>query len=113
MSDTVFTILAGILFFLGAVCIIISVFGVFKFRFVMNRMQCAAIIDTLGLSLILGGLMVLTRSSQYIPKLLLILLIQWIGSPIAAHMVGRLEIRTDDTLGEHVTFEKEDTEEDA
>ena len=113
MTDTVCTILAAILFFLGTLVIVISVFGVFKFRFVMNRMHCAALIDTLGLTLILGGLMLITGNLQYIPKLLLILLIQWIGSPIAAHMVGRLEIRTDDTLGEHVAFEKEDTEEDA
>ena len=35
---------------------------------------------------------------EYIPKLVLVLVFLWIGSPIASHMVGRLEISTDDAV---------------
>lgn len=104
-------IISALLLLSGILVILLSVIGVFRFRFIMNRMHCAALIDTLGLFLILSGLMVLSGSVSYIPKLLLILIIQWIGSPIASHMVGRLEVRTDEGLASHMQFVAEDTEE--
>ena len=96
---------SAVLLFSGLLVIWISVFGVFRFRFVMNRMQSAAMIDTLGLFLILTGLMVVSGERSFILKLILILVFQWISSPIAAHMVGRLEINVDPDLNEHVVFE--------
>ena len=102
---------SAVLLFSGLLVIWISVFGVFRFRFVMNRMQSAAMIDTLGLFLILTGLMVVSGERSFILKLILILVFQWISSPIASHMVGRLEITVDPELNAHVVFEHH--EEDA
>lgn len=104
-------LLSAVLLFSGLLIIWISVFGVFSFRFVMNRMQSAAMIDTLGLFLILTGLMVVSGERSVILKLILILIFQWISSPIASHMVGRLEVTVDPELTEHVVFEHH--EEDA
>ena len=42
-----------------------SIFGVFRFRFVLNRMHCAAIIDTLGAMLLLLGLIVSAPEPAY------------------------------------------------
>ena len=96
--------------YLGYACILcglcalaLALYGVYHFRFVLNRMHAAALVDTLALSLTIIGLMLLCGSGAYIPKLLLILLIQWIGSPIASHMVARLEVRSDPRAGEHMT----------
>ncbi len=97
-------VFAAVFLFSGLIVVLLSVTGVFRFRFVMNRMHCAALIDSLGLFLILTGLMISAGSLSYIPKLLLILVIQWIGSPIASHMVGRLEVRTDDSIASHMHF---------
>ena len=66
-------LLSAVLLSAGLLVIWISVFGVFRFRFVMNRMQSAAIIDTLGLFLILAGLMVVSGELSVILKLILIL----------------------------------------
>ena len=104
-------IFSAVLLFSGLLVIWISVFGVFRFRFVMNRMQSAAMIDTLGLFLILAGLMVVSGELSVILKLVLILVFQWISNPIAAHMVGRLEVTVDPDLNAHVVFEHH--EEDA
>lgn len=112
MSETVRTVIAAVLIISGLVAVIVSVFGVFRFRFVMNRMHCAALLDSLALLLILTGAAVACGSMEYIPKLLLILVFQWIGSPIAAHMVGRLEVTTDETIGEHMDFERPEPEEE-
>ena len=112
MIETIRLIAALVLFFLGTVTILFSVFGVFKFRFVMNRMHSAALLDSLGLGLILIGLMLVTGKISWIPKLVLVLAIQWIGSPIAAHMVGRLEVTTNENLAEHMDIENHSYEEE-
>ena len=111
MSDVLRMVLSAVLLFSGILIIWISVFGVFRFRFVMNRMHSAAMIDTLGLFLILTGLMFVSGELPVILKLLLILLFQWIGSPIASHMVGRLEVSVDPDLQSHVAFEHHEEDE--
>ena len=106
------TVISGILLFSGILTVILSVTGVLRFRFIMNRMHCAALLDSLALLLILAGAAVAAGSMDYIPKLILILVFQWVGSPIAAHMVGRLEVNTDDSIGEHMDFERPEEGED-
>ena len=104
MSEILRYGLAVIFLLFGFISIGISVLGVFRYRFVLTRMQAAAIIDTLGLFFLLAGLMLLAWDLAYIPKLFLILAFQWIGSPIAAHMVGRMEIRTEKELKKHMVI---------
>ena len=105
MGETVRFVLSAALIGAGLLCVFFAILGVFKFRFVMNRMHCAAIIDTLGVLFLSAGLIVAAGSMEYIPKLLCIPLILWVGSPIASHLVGRLEISTDSDLGRHMEME--------
>ena len=49
---------ASALCILGGLCVLcVAVFGVYRFQYVMNRMHAAAMIDTLGIALIMLGLM--------------------------------------------------------
>ena len=105
MFETIRYIIAAILLLIGVASAAVSILGVFRFRFVMNRMHCAAILDTLSMAAICGGLMVATGSMDYIPKLLVALILLWVGSPIASHLVGRMELSTDETASEHVKKE--------
>lgn len=107
MFETIRLLAAGLLIAAGVIAGAISILGVFRFRFVMNRMHCAAILDTLSMAGIFGGLMVATGSLSYIPKLLAALVVLWVGSPIASHLVGRMEIATDETAQEHVKLEED------
>jgi len=102
MSMEVRTVLMAVCFVLSAVFILIAVLGVFKFKFVMNRMHCAAVIDSLGLGFLFAGLILYTQDMTYVPKLVLLLLLWWVGSPIAAHMAGRIEVETDPEIREHI-----------
>ena len=111
MSEIVRLVLAIICFVIGFICISISIFGVFRFHYVLNRMQSAAIIDTLGLLFLLLGLILISWDMGGFPKLALILAFQWVGSPIASHMVGRMEVRTDRSLSEHMEIKDERTDE--
>lgn len=110
MSDMIRFVLAAVLMLSGIVSAAISILGVFRFHFVMNRMHCAAILDTVSMVGILGSLMVISGSLEYIPKLLAALLILWLGSPAASHLVGRMEIDTDETAAEHIHVEDDNNE---
>ena len=105
MFETVRYIIAAILLLIGVASAAVSILGVFRFRFVLNRMHCAAILDTLSMASICGGLMVATGSMAYIPKLFAALVILWVGSPIASHLVGRMELSTDETADDHIKKE--------
>lgn len=112
MSEWIRFGLCALLAACGIFVIFTSVFGVFRFRFVLNRMHCAAIIDTLGTLFLLASLMLAANAPVYGWKLLCILLFLWIGSPIASHLVSRMELRTDRTALEHMEH-SEETEKDA
>ena len=61
---------AALLLLSGLVMEIIAVFGVYKFKFVLNRMHSAAIGDTLALLLVLAGLFVMKGFCLFSWKLL-------------------------------------------
>lgn len=105
MTDAIRYILAAVLILCGIGAAAISILGVFRFHFVMNRMHCAAIIDTVAMAGILGGLMVASGNMQYIPKLFAALVVLWVSSPVASHLVGKMEISTDETAAQHLNME--------
>ena len=107
MFDTIRYGIAAVLMLLGVAAGAVSILGVFRFRFVMNRMHCAAILDTLAMAGIFGGLMVAKASLAYTPKLLAALVVLWVGSPIASHLVSRMEIATDETAAQHIKVEED------
>ena len=91
-------------FALCALCILIGlfitfvgVFGFYKFKFILNRMHSAAIIDTLGLFFIVLGLViahgfpvndgVLDVTSI---KLCCVVLFLWLTSPVCSHVLAKL-----------------------
>ena len=107
MCETIRFCLASVLMLCGVIAGAVSILGVFRFHFVMNRMHCAAILDTISMAGILGGLMVATGSMAYIPKLAAALMVLWVGSPIASHLVSRMEMATDETAAEHIKLEED------
>ena len=106
MSEMLRFVLAAVFMILGVAAILLSVLGVFKFRFVMNRMHCAAITDTMGALCIIISLAIATGGLSSIVKLAIILCLAWIGSPISSHLVGRMELSTDETIQDHVKLKK-------
>ncbi len=84
-------IIASVFFILGVFIYVTGVLGIYKFKYVLNKMHCAALGDTLGLLLIaLGGIVYygFTFSSA---KLLLIVVFFWFTSPVASHLISLLE----------------------
>ena len=79
---------------------VISVAGVFKFKFILNRMHAAAICDSFALLLAMIGIAVAYGISFATAKVILILLLIWIASPVSGHLIARLEVTTDKHLSE-------------
>ena len=76
----------------------LEIFGVYRFRFVLNRMQIAATGDTLGIGLCLVGLMAANGFNWATAKMALVIVFLWCASPVSSHMIARMECATDGTL---------------
>ena len=78
----------------------VELLGVFKFKYVLNRMHAAAMGDTLGIGISLVGLMVLCGFSFTTLKMGLIIVFLWLASPVSSHLIARLEVTTNENLKE-------------
>ena len=76
----------------------IEIIGVFKMKFSLNRMHAAAIGDTLGLGSGLLGLMIISGLNFTTLKMLLVWIFLWCTSPVASHLIARMEYETNDNL---------------
>jgi len=92
-------ILASVFFILGVAVYITATIGIFKFKYVLNKMHVAAIGDTLGLLLItIGGICYFGFAFVSL-KIVLVLLFLWISSPVASHFIADLEYIINPDLG--------------
>lgn len=95
-------LIVGCLFILtGMVIFFTELFGVFHFKYVLNRMHAAAMGDTLGISACLIGLMIFSGLNFTTLKMLLIIVFLWFASPVSSHVLSRLEAATNDNLSAH------------
>lgn len=88
---------------LGGLFVILSgVLGVFRFRSALSRMHAAALIDTIGLLLMLLGLMIAQGLDVTSGKLAVIILLLWLTSPVSSHLLGRMEVTINDELDQNM-----------
>ena len=65
--------IAGLFLCGGMLFFIFSLIGFYRLNYVMNRIHAAALADTLGLGLVMVGLMILGKDVFHIAKHLLVL----------------------------------------
>lgn len=100
--------LAGAAFLLtGLGIFVIEMVGVFRFRYILNRMHAAAMGDTLGILFVIMGLITMRGFSMDSLKLFLVILFFWTASPVSGHMISRLEAMTNRDLGEIIMIHRE------
>lgn len=83
---------------IGVAAFLLEILGVFKFRYVLNRMHAAAMGDTLGIGAVLAGLMILFGFRFVTFKLALVLIFLWCASPVSSHLISRLECTINEDL---------------
>ena len=106
MFETLRFILCALLIGIGLIFEICAVIGVFRFHYVLNRMHAAALGDTMGILMIMLGLAVARGVNLLSLKLLLIIFLFWMASPVASHLIGRLELTTNEELDREVELWK-------
>lgn len=87
-------IIAAISIIIGLFVFLCATFGVFRLKYVMNKMHAAALGDTMGLFMVVLGLIILSGNVFVIAKFILIILFFWLTSPIATHMLAKVELLT-------------------
>ena len=94
--------LAGALLMLcGLGIFVIEMIGVFRFKYVLNRMHAAAMGDTLGIGFSLLGLILISVWNFTSLKLLFVIVFLWFSSPASSHLIARLEVTTDEEKDKH------------
>jgi multicomponent Na+:H+ antiporter subunit G len=93
---------------LGVVLFITEMIGIFKFKYVLNRMHIAGMGDTMGLSLTLLGTIVLSGLNFTSLKMGLVLVFLWLASPVASHLIARFEVTTNEELENYCKLPEEE-----
>ena len=79
-----------------------AIIGIFNFKFALNRMHSAAMNDTMAALCVIISLIILSGINASSIKFILIIFFLWITTPIASHLVAKLEVMTDNELLHHV-----------
>ena len=109
VGEWVRLLLGGALLLGGLLVFLIEIYGVFRFKYVLNRMQIA-LGDTLGITCSMAGLMLLSGFRFSTLKMAMVIVFLWIASPVSSHLLARLEAGTNEQLGEHCeVYEKLET----
>jgi len=96
-------ILAAMLMFAGLLILFATTMGLFRFHYVLNRVQAAAKCDTFGVLLTFSSLMVIFGWSIESLKLVLIVVFLWIANPVSSHLIAHLEFATNPKIREELT----------
>lgn len=94
-------ILGAVLISIGIAIFFVEIFGVFRFKYVLNRMHSAAMGDTLGLGCTILGLIILNGINFVSLKLFCVILFLWITSPVASHLMAQMEVETHKDLTQY------------
>lgn len=86
---------------IGVSAFVIEMIGVFKMKYVLNRMHAAAIGDTLGIGMTLLGLMILNGFNFTTLKFLLVIVFLWLTSPVSSHLIANLELTINEEEGHY------------
>lgn len=93
------------LFILGGLFVLgIATLGIFRLDYVLTRIHVAAKCDTLGIMLVLLGLMLRGVPLFSGLKMLLVIAFMWLAGPVSSHLIVRMEVlsckRSDKKCGE-------------
>ncbi len=97
----------------GLSIFVIQLIGVFKFKYVLNRMHAAAMGDTLGIGISLLGLMILSGINFTTLKMGLIIIFLWLASPVSSHLISRLETTIEEHMEDYCEMPDETDKEEA
>ena len=103
MLDVVRFAFSLVLTMVGLFVLISGVLGVYRFKYALSRIHSAALLDTVGILLLLLGVIIGQGFTAGSAKMLVVIGFLWITSPVAGHLIGRLEVTVNDELDRDMT----------
>jgi multicomponent Na+:H+ antiporter subunit G len=94
-------IIGSVFLFIGMFVFATGIRGIFKMRYVINRVHVAAFCQTLGMLTTTAGLCVISGLTLSTLKLIVIMLFIWITNPVLSSMVTKAEILSNDDPEEY------------
>lgn len=101
MFDLIRVIIGAAFIICGLIVFVFEMIGVFRFKYVLNRMHAAAMGDTLGIGFSLLGLAIICGLNFTSLKMICVIVFLWFSSPAASHLIARLEVSTDEEPEKH------------
>lgn len=102
---TVMEWIGVVLIGLGVLMMVWVTLNIFRLDFVINRMHITAMADSLASLLIFLGAALAWGLQSVSLKLILIIALQWITSPVCGHLIVQMEYAVVDDLQEHAVIE--------
>ena len=96
------------LILMGLLVFVIQLIGVYKFKYILNRMHAAGMGDTMGISLCLLGTIFLFGWGFTSLKVAMVIAFLWMASPVSSHLISKLEVTTNERLSEYCKFEEKE-----
>lgn len=93
-------VLAAFFMISGVCCFAAAVIGMYRFKYVLNRMHTAATADTFGLLLTMIGIIIWKGFGFEALKMIIIIAFFWISGPVSSHLIARMEVSTNEKLEE-------------
>ena len=97
-----FFMIAGLIVLFGATL------GLYRFKYVLNRIHVTATSDTFGLLLTFISLMIMYGWTPVTLKILLVIVFLWIANPVSSHLIAHIEIATNPRLDEECEVIRQD-----
>ena len=98
MLDTIRFIVSLVLTLGGLFVLLSGLVGVYRFKYSLSRIHAGALFDTVGIMLMMLGVIVGEGFSFTSLKMLIIIGLLWLTSPVSGHLIGRLEVTINDEL---------------
>ena len=105
MLDWIRFALSAVLTVFGLFVLVTATLGLFRFHYVLNRIHATALADTLAVLTILAGLALAWGFTPVTLKLLAVVAFLWLTSPVASHLIGRLEVTVNDQRPQEMQVE--------
>lgn len=86
----------------GLFTLVVSIIGLYRFHYALTRIHAAAMSDTLSLFLFVLGLVIAVGWDGVALKLVLVLVLQWLTSPLSSHMLAQFEYEADEELRQYI-----------
>ena len=97
-------VLATVFLASGILVFGVATLGLYRLKYVLNRIHASSKCDTLGGMLMLIGICIITGFTFTTLKIIALVVFVWLTNPLAIFMIGRAEILTNPNLEEEVSI---------